>query len=101
MLFSLVYVIYDLTMIIRTYGCLKLWLPILGITKYLPMQGRIWIHFLEIICEDIVFKLRRYTHIRINRGRGAITFRGGSKGAKSGHAPKTPENAAQSAYSSI
>ena len=25
MLFSLVYVIYDLTLIIRTYGCLKLW----------------------------------------------------------------------------
>ena len=54
-------------------------------------------HFLEIICTDIVFKFCRYTHVRINRGRGAITFRVGSKAVKGGHAPKAPENGTKSA----
>ena len=57
-------------------------------------------HFLEKVCEDIVFKFCKYTHIRINRGRGAIAFRSGSKGTKSGHAVKEPENGTKSAYSS-
>ena len=39
-------------------------------------------HFLEIICADIVFKFCRYTLIRFNRGRGVMTFRGESKEAK-------------------
>ena len=33
--------------------CFNLWYS-------LPMQGRIWMHFLEIICADIVFELCRY-----------------------------------------
>ena len=46
-------------------------------------------HFLEIICADVVFKFCEYIHIRINRGRGAMTFKGGSKSAKRGHAPQS------------
>ena len=65
------------------------------------MQGRICRHFLEIIWADIVFKFCRYTHLRINRGRGAITFKGGSKRAKWCHALKAPENGTKSTYSSI
>ena len=49
-------------------------------------------HFLEITCAYIVFKFCRYTHKRINWERGAMTFKGGPKGTKQGHAPKAPEN---------
>ena len=34
------------------------------------MQGRIRMHFLEIISADIVFKFCRYTDVSINRGWG-------------------------------
>ena len=49
--------------------------------------------FLEIISADIVFKFCRYTHIRINRWRGTITFKCESKGAKCSHAPTRPKMA--------
>ena len=42
-------------------------------------------HLLEIICADIIFKLCRYAHIRIKRGWGAMTVKGGSLGAKGSH----------------
>ena len=58
-------------------------------------------HSWEIISVDIVFKFCRCTHVRINRGRGAITFKGEFKGAKRGHAPEAPENGTKSAHSSI
>ena len=48
-------------------------------------------HFFGIICADIVFKFCMYAHKRINRERGAMTFKGGSKGAKHGHGPKRPK----------
>ena len=60
--------------------------------------------FLEIICGGIVFKFCTYTHICINRVRGAMTFKGRSKGTKRGFAPPppdAPENGAISVYSSI
>ena len=53
------------------------------------MQGRACMHFLEIFCADIVFKFCSYAHIRITRGWGAMTFKGGSKGAKRGQVPKS------------
>ena len=34
-------------------------------------------------------KFRRYTHMPINRGWGAMTFKAGSKVAKRGHAPQS------------
>ena len=52
-------------------------------------------HFLEIICADIVFKFLGI-HIHVStEGRGVMTFKGESKGAKRGHAPppKRPKKA--------
>ena len=44
-----------------------------------------------------------FTHIRINRGRGAMTFKGGSKEGKRDHAPspKAPGNGTKLTYSSM
>ena len=73
----------------------------LNLLYNLPIQGRICIHFLEIICADIVFKFYRHTHMRV--GRKAMTSKGGSKGAKRSHVAtpsNAPENGTKSTYSS-
>ena len=54
------------------------------------MQRRICMHFLEI-CTEIVFKFCSYTHIRINRGRGARTLKGISKGSNTAMPLKRPK----------
>ena len=66
---------------------------VLNLWYKLPMQGRMCMHLLKIICADIVFKFSRYTHIRIYRGRGAMTFKGGSKGPYAAMHPKCPKMA--------
>ena len=47
-------------------------------------------HFLEMICADIVFKFCSYAHAHINRGRGTMTFKGESKGPNATMPPKRP-----------
>ena len=63
----------------------------LNLRYNLSMQGRHHMQFLEIICADIAFKLYRYTHIRIKRWRGAMTFKGGSNGPNAALSPKAHE----------
>ena len=64
-------------------------------------RGKTCMHFLAIICADIIFKCCRYTHMRINRGRGEMAFKGGSKRTKRDHAPKRPKKCTKSTYFSI
>ena len=73
-------------------------------------------HFWEIICalagnvfcsdlcsyiSYIVYVFCRYTHIRNNRGQGAMTLKGGSKRPSAAVPPKAPKNGTKSTYSSI
>ena len=62
--------------------CLNLWYN-------LPTKGRFLMHFFEIICADVVFKVSRHAHIRINRGAGSHDLQRWIYGAKRGHAPQS------------
>ena len=75
---------------------LRLWNVSFASVINLPIQVRICKYFLEIKSAD-VFKLCRYLYICQYK---AMAFKGGSKGAKRGHAPKVPENGTKSTDSS-
>ena len=57
--------------------------------------------FGNILYRQSFFQFRRYIHIPINRGGGAMTFKGGPKRSNAVMPPKAPENGTKSTYSSI